>query len=136
MHWQQTIKSVPTLQPTHSFKLQFQASYIHISKLPALAINTWQVDRKCWPISASPFDKMCADMKVSNTVCPSYALIMWQVDRKCHLISASSFDKLCADMKAQPDDMTPDLSPGGSCQIVIGALAANNQVTADIMSSS
>ena len=27
---------------------------------------TWQVDRKCWPISASSFDKMCADMKAER----------------------------------------------------------------------
>ena len=27
---------------------------------------TWQVDRKCRPISASSFDKMCADMKADR----------------------------------------------------------------------
>ena len=62
----------------------------------------------------------------SNLVCSQYSPITWQVDRKCHLISASSFDKLCADMKGQRDDMTNDLWPHGSRELVDDALAANN----------
>ena len=32
-------------------------------RLRRVLILTWQVDRKCHMISASSFDKMCADMK-------------------------------------------------------------------------
>merc|ERR1712226_876382 len=53
-----------------------------------------------------------------NTMCSNYSPITWQVDRKCHLISASSFDKMCADMKAQQDDMSGDLHPHGSRELV------------------
>eukprot|EP00934_Nitzschia_sp_Nitz4_P002693 Nitzschia sp. Nitz4//scaffold29_size155292//133961//135151//NITZ4_002687-RA/size155292-processed-gene-0.60-mRNA-1//-1//CDS//3329546535//2683//frame0 len=63
-----------------------------------------------------------------NEVCSQYSGITWQVNRKCHLISASSFDKLCADMKSQRDDMTDDMSPHGSRELVDDALAADNQV--------
>ena len=55
------------------------------------------------------------------------APITWQVDRKCHLISASSFDKLCADMKTQHDDMSGDLYPHGSREVVASKYVANNQ---------
>jgi len=65
----------------------------------------------------------------SNTMCSSYSPITWQVDRKCHLISASSFDKMCADMKSQKDDMTGDLFPHGSRELVQHNLTANNQVS-------
>jgi len=58
--------------------------------------------------------------------CSQYTTITWQVDRKCHLISASSFDKLCADMKSQRDDMSTDLYPHGSRELVADELAANN----------
>ena len=63
----------------------------------------------------------------SNTVCSRYTPITWQVDRKCHLISASSFDKLCADMKTQHDDMSGDLYPHGSREVVASKYVANNQ---------
>ena len=63
-----------------------------------------------------------------NEICSRYTPITWQVDRKCHLISASSFDKMCADMKAQRDDMSADLHPHGSRELVADHLAANNHV--------
>ena len=62
----------------------------------------------------------------SNEDCSQYTPITWQVDRKCNIISASTFDKMCADMKAQRDDMTEDLHPHGSREIVIGNFTANN----------
>lgn len=62
----------------------------------------------------------------NNTICSQYAPITWQVDRKCHLISASSFDKMCADMKSQRDDMSADLYPHGSRELVADDLAADN----------
>ena len=62
----------------------------------------------------------------NNEVCSKYTPITWQVDRKCHLISASSFDKMCADMKAQRDDMSGDLHPHGSRELVDSQFAANN----------
>ena len=61
-----------------------------------------------------------------NEVCSQYSPITWQVDRKCHLISASSFDKMCADMKAQRDDMSDDLYPHGSRELVADEFAADN----------
>jgi len=64
--------------------------------------------------------------KRNNEICSSYAPITWQVDRKCHMISASSFDKMCADMKAQRDDMSGDLHPHGSRELVADEHAANN----------
>eukprot|EP00804_Cyclotella_cryptica_P005775 CCRYP_000099-RA/>CCRYP_000099-RA protein AED:0.01 eAED:-0.00 QI:213/0.66/0.25/1/0.66/0.5/4/0/333 len=63
---------------------------------------------------------------VDNNVCSPYSPISWQVDRKCHLISASSFDKLCYDMKMQRDDMSNDLHPHGSRELVKDDLVANN----------
>jgi Delta carbonic anhydrase len=63
----------------------------------------------------------------NNTICSQFAPITWQVDRKCHLMSASSFDKMCADMLAQRDDMSLDLHPHGSRELVSDELAANNQ---------
>jgi len=65
--------------------------------------------------------------KRSNTVCSVYTPITWQVDRKCHLISASSFDKMCADMKAQSTDLSKDLYPHGSRELVNDTWAADNQ---------
>jgi len=62
----------------------------------------------------------------NNEICSQYTGITWKVDRKCHLISASSFDKMCADMKAQRDDMSDDLYPHGSRELVADELAANN----------
>jgi hypothetical protein len=62
----------------------------------------------------------------SNTVCSKYTPITWQVDRHCHLISASAFDKMCADMKLQRDDMSGDLHPHGSRELVNSTMAANN----------
>eukprot|EP00573_Skeletonema_grethae_P001606 CAMPEP_0201690232 /NCGR_PEP_ID=MMETSP0578-20130828/3698_1 /ASSEMBLY_ACC=CAM_ASM_000663 /TAXON_ID=267565 /ORGANISM="Skeletonema grethea, Strain CCMP 1804" /LENGTH=383 /DNA_ID=CAMNT_0048175149 /DNA_START=119 /DNA_END=1270 /DNA_ORIENTATION=+ len=61
-----------------------------------------------------------------NEMCSQYAPITWQVDRQCHMISASSFDKLCYDMKLQRDDMTDDLYPHGSRELVMDSLVANN----------
>eukprot|EP00804_Cyclotella_cryptica_P004113 CCRYP_016845-RC/>CCRYP_016845-RC protein AED:0.37 eAED:0.37 QI:0/-1/0/1/-1/0/1/0/171 len=68
----------------------------------------------------------------SNEVCSMYTPITWQVDRKCHLISASSFDKLCYDMKLQRDDMSNDLHPHGSRELVSDDLVANNQARKDL----
>jgi hypothetical protein len=64
---------------------------------------------------------------INNTLCSQYTPITWQVDRKCHMISASSFDKMCYDMKMQRDDMSTDLHPHGSRELVNNDLAANNQ---------
>ena len=61
-----------------------------------------------------------------NSICSSYAPITWQVDRKCHMISASTFDKMCADMKAQKDDMSGDVYPHGSRELVANQFTANN----------
>ena len=61
-----------------------------------------------------------------NTICSRYTPITWQVDRKCHLISASTFDKMCFDMKQQRDDMSGDLHPHGSRELVADRYAANN----------
>jgi len=68
----------------------------------------------------------------SNEICSKYAPITWQVDRKCHLVSASTFDKMCADMKAQRDDMTDDLHPHGSREVVAPELTANNMVAGSL----
>jgi len=65
----------------------------------------------------------------NNTVCSQYTPITWQVDRKCHMISASTFDKMCADMKSQRDDMSNDIHPHGSRELVDDELAANNHAT-------
>lgn len=65
--------------------------------------------------------------KVNNTLCSGYAPITWQVDRNCVKVSASSFDKLCSDMLSQRDDMSDDVYPHGSREIVIDNLTANNQ---------
>lgn len=62
-----------------------------------------------------------------NEICSAYSPITWQVDRKCHKISASSFDKMCADMKAQRDDMSGDLYPHGSRELVDDKFVADNQ---------
>jgi len=62
----------------------------------------------------------------NNKVCSQYTPITWQVDRKCHLVSASTFDKMCADMLSQRDDMSDDLYPHGSRELVSDELAANN----------
>jgi len=62
----------------------------------------------------------------NNEICSKYTPITWQVDRKCHMISASSFDKMCADMMSQRDDMSDDLHPHGSRELVADDLAANN----------
>ena len=62
----------------------------------------------------------------SNTICSKYSPITWQVDRTCHLISASTFDKMCASMKAQCDDMSDDLHPHGSREVVAAQYTANN----------
>lgn len=64
----------------------------------------------------------------NNEICSAYSPITWQVDRKCQLISASSFDKMCADMKSQRDDMSEDLYPHGSRELVDDEFTANNQV--------
>jgi len=64
----------------------------------------------------------------NNAVCSRYTPITWQVDRKCHLVSASSFDKMCQDMLNNRDDMSMDIYPHGSREVVAHALTANNQV--------
>ena len=63
----------------------------------------------------------------NNEICSGYSPITWQVDRKCHMISASTFDKMCYDMMMQRDDMTDDLHPHGSRELVADELVANNQ---------
>merc|ERR1719316_408530 len=63
----------------------------------------------------------------NNEICSRYTPITWQVDRKCHMVSASTFDKMCQDMKAQADDMSGDLHPHGSRELVAHRYAANNQ---------
>jgi hypothetical protein len=67
----------------------------------------------------------------NNHVCSRYTPITWQVDRKCHMISASTFDKMCADMKVQRDDMSGDLHPHGSRELVADHLVADNLVRRD-----
>jgi len=62
----------------------------------------------------------------NNEICSKYAPITWHVDRKCHLISASSFDAMCADMRLNRDDMSEDLHPHGSRELVADQWAANN----------
>jgi len=62
----------------------------------------------------------------NGDICSQYTPITWQVDRKCHMISASSFDKLCAEMKVQRDDMSLDLHPHGSRELVMNDLVANS----------
>ena len=64
----------------------------------------------------------------SNSMCSSYTPITWQVDRKCHLISASTFDKMCADMLSQKDDMSDDIHPHGSRELVSKALSSAQHV--------
>ena len=71
----------------------------------------------------------------NNEMCSQYAPITWQVDRQCHMISASSFDKLCYDMKLQRDDMTDDLYPHGSRELVMDYLVANNAADADSLAA-
>lgn len=63
----------------------------------------------------------------NNEICSQYSPITWQVDRKCHKVSASTFDKMCADMLSQRDDMSDDLYPHGSRELVADEIAANNQ---------
>lgn len=63
---------------------------------------------------------------VNDTVCSQFSPITWHVDRKCHLVSASSFDKMCADMIAQRDDMSDDLHPHGSRDLVPDDFAADD----------
>eukprot|EP00980_Cylindrotheca_fusiformis_P004805 scaffold1028_cov135-Cylindrotheca_fusiformis.AAC.15 len=63
-----------------------------------------------------------------NEVCSAYSPITWQVDRKCHMVSASTFDKMCADMKAQRDDMSEDIIPHGSRELVDKDYVADNLV--------
>merc|ERR1719487_2629296 len=60
----------------------------------------------------------------NNEICSKYGPITWQVDRKCHLISASSFDKMCKDMLSQRDDMSMDIHPHGSRELVAQHLSA------------
>jgi hypothetical protein len=53
-----------------------------------------------------------------NVVCSMYSPITWQVDRTCHMISAASFDNMCKMMKEVADDMSADLVPHGSRELV------------------
>ena len=66
--------------------------------------------------------------KFDNKVCTPVTPVTWQVDRKCHLISASSFDAMCAEMKLQVSDMTPQIIPEGSRDLVADEYAADNQL--------
>ena len=68
------------------------------------------------------------DSRNNNDACSAYAPITWQVDRKCHMVSASTFDKMCADMMTQRDDMSEDLHPHGSREVVSAELTANNML--------
>ena len=43
-----------------------------------------------------------------------------------HVISASTYDKMCADMKAQKDDMSGNVYPHGSRELVANQFTANN----------
>jgi len=61
-----------------------------------------------------------------NEICSRYTPITWQVDRKCHLISAASFDKMCKDMLTKSDDLSGDIYPHGSREVVSHELNANN----------
>jgi hypothetical protein len=63
-----------------------------------------------------------------NEVCSAYSPITWHVDRKCHMVSASTFDKMCAEMKSQIDDMTDDLYPHGSRELVSNELASAQEI--------
>jgi len=56
--------------------------------------------------------------------CSLYAPITWQVDRTCHKISAASFDLMCKTMKEQADDMSDDLYPHGSREVVTPEFSA------------
>merc|ERR1711920_1008521 len=47
--------------------------------------------------------------------------------RNNQVCSASSFDKMCADMLQMRDDMSGDIHPHGSRQLVWKNLTANNQ---------
>jgi len=64
----------------------------------------------------------------NNQICSAFSPITWQVDRTCHLISASSFDKMCAEMKQQRDDMSSDLHPHGSRELVFQNMSADNMM--------
>ena len=55
---------------------------------------------------------------ISNDGCAAYSPITWQVDRTCHMISAASFDNMCKMMKEVADDMSADLVPHGSRELV------------------
>eukprot|EP00547_Thalassionema_nitzschioides_P013805 CAMPEP_0194248298 /NCGR_PEP_ID=MMETSP0158-20130606/18032_1 /TAXON_ID=33649 /ORGANISM="Thalassionema nitzschioides, Strain L26-B" /LENGTH=369 /DNA_ID=CAMNT_0038984563 /DNA_START=19 /DNA_END=1128 /DNA_ORIENTATION=- len=65
----------------------------------------------------------------NNEICSQYTPITWQVDRTCHLISASAFDKMCADMLSMRDDMSSDLYPHGSRELVDHDLTHDNHQT-------
>jgi len=60
-----------------------------------------------------------------NEVCSMYAPITWQVDRTCHMLSAASMDNLCKMMKDIPDDMSNDMHPHGSRELVDDKFSSN-----------
>ncbi len=66
--------------------------------------------------------------KFDNKACSPVTPVTWQVDRKCHLISASSFDAMCAEMELQVSDMSSQMKPMGSRDLVADEYAANNQL--------
>ena len=89
-------------------------------------MNGWVVDKE-YGQDIAYYTGSTTGTTRDNDICSQYTPITWQVDRKCHLISASSFDKLCAAMKLQRDDMSLDMHPHGSRELVVDELVANNQ---------
>lgn len=90
-------------------------------------IRGWIRDGKTYGYDVAKYTGSTTGTSRSNDVCSAYSPITWQVDRTCHMISASSFDKLCYDMKQIKDDMSGDLHPHGSRELVKPSLMANNQ---------
>jgi len=50
--------------------------------------------------------------------------VTWEVDRECHLLEAATMDEMCRMMIVVPaDDLSPDLYPHGSRDVVAHAYA-------------
>jgi hypothetical protein len=45
-------------------------------------------------------------------------MVTWHVDRHCHKVSAKAFDNLCKQMLEIADDMSADVEPHGSRELV------------------
>lgn len=46
-------------------------------------------------------------------------LVTWEVDRECHMLEAATMDELCREMlKVPSDDLSPDVYPHGSRDVV------------------